>query len=85
MIALQTGLRHAEKIGGILALSTYLALESSLDKEASPANKRTPILMVHSTQRPGDPDPARRCVAAASSSRSYDLEWQTYPMPTRCA
>src|SRR5205085_4799681 len=49
-IALQTALRHKEKLGGVLALSTYLTLEDSLEAEASPANKATPILMAHGTQ-----------------------------------
>src|SRR5215216_2559377 len=33
-IALQAGLRHASRLGGIVALSTYLPLEESLDAEA---------------------------------------------------
>ena len=38
-IALQTGLRHAERLAGIMALSTYLPLASSVAKEASAANR----------------------------------------------
>src|SRR5688572_24715905 len=49
-IALQTGLRYAEPLAGILALSTYLTLEESLATEASAANRATPILMAHGTQ-----------------------------------
>src|SRR5580765_5954499 len=34
VIALQTGLRHPERLAGIMALSTYLALPQKLDAEA---------------------------------------------------
>src|ERR671915_2503197 len=46
-IVLQTALRHPEPLAGVLALSTYLPLNSSLPKEMSPANKGTPIFMAH--------------------------------------
>ena len=36
-IVLQTGLRYPERLAGILALSTYVPLASSLEAEASPA------------------------------------------------
>jgi phospholipase/carboxylesterase len=81
VIALQTGLRHAEKIGGIVALSTYLALVDSLDKEGAAANKRTPILMIHGTQDPVIPVQLADASQQALVARGYDLEWQTYPMP----
>jgi phospholipase/carboxylesterase len=80
-IALQTALRHKEKLGGVLALSTYLTLEDSLEAEASPANKATPILMAHGTQDEVIP------VRLAESSRSklqekgYEVEWHAWPMP----
>ena len=51
-IALQAGLRHANRLGGIVALSTYLPLEDSLDAEASSANRATPIFMGHGTDDP---------------------------------
>src|SRR6185436_13856943 len=38
-IALQTGLRHAERLAGILALSTYLPLRDTLAAQANPANR----------------------------------------------
>ena len=81
VIALQTGLRHAERLAGIVALSTYLALEDSLDREASAANKRTPILMVHGTQDPVIPLQLADTSQRALVSRGYDLEWQAFPMP----
>ncbi len=46
-IALQTALRFPKKLAGVLALSTYLPLKSSLKTEMQSANKTTPILMAH--------------------------------------
>jgi phospholipase/carboxylesterase len=45
--ALHVGLRHAETLGGIIALSCYLPLRSHLPTELQPANRNTPILMCH--------------------------------------
>jgi phospholipase/carboxylesterase len=45
--ALHVGLRHAETLGGIIALSCYLPLRARLPTELHPANQATPILMCH--------------------------------------
>src|SRR6516225_8627074 len=42
-IALYTGLRHAERLAGIIALSTYLVAPDKLAREASEANRGLPI------------------------------------------
>ena len=80
-IALQAGLRHAERLGGIVALSTYLPLAETLDAEASAANKATPVFMAHGTEDPLIPlelaDDSRRKLEL----RGYPVEWLTYPMP----
>jgi phospholipase/carboxylesterase len=80
-IALQTGLRHAEPLAGILALSTYLALEDSLDREASAANRRTPIFMAHGTQDPVIPVGLAESSRRSLEARGYLIEWHTWPMP----
>ena len=51
-VALQTGLRHPERLAGILALSSYLPLPDTLAHEASEANRDVPIFMAHGTQDP---------------------------------
>ena len=80
-VALQAGLRHAEALAGIVALSTYLALEDSLDREASSANRATPILMAHGTQDPIVPIALAERSRAALESRGYRVEWHSWPMP----
>ncbi len=80
-IALQAGLRHAGKLGGIAALSTYLTLESSLDAEAAAVNRATPIFMAHGTQDPVVPITLAQEAVAALRARGYAVDWRTYPMP----
>jgi phospholipase/carboxylesterase len=80
MIALQTGLRHAERLAGIMGLSTALALPEKLAAERSPANADIPILMAH-----GEYDamiPIERATSARSTLESlgYAIEWHDYPM-----
>jgi phospholipase/carboxylesterase len=80
-IALQTGLRHANRLGGIVALSTYLPLEDSLDAEASSANRATPIFMAHGTDDPVVPVQLAEISRALLQKRGYEVEWHTWPMP----
>ncbi|MDO9365523.1 MAG: alpha/beta hydrolase-fold protein [Methylotenera sp.] len=46
-VALHTALRYPQRLGGILALSTYLPLHDKLALEANAANANTPIFMAH--------------------------------------
>jgi len=80
-IALQAGLRHASRLGGIVALSTYLALEESLEAEAASANKVTPIFMGHGTEDAIVPLRLADMSRAALERRGYRVEWHTWPMP----
>lgn len=79
-IALQAGLRQPERLAGILALSTYLPIATTLDDEASPANADVPILMVHGLY--DNVIPVQRAEASRDYllARNYPVQWQTYPM-----
>ena len=48
-MALQCGLRYPKKLAGILVLSSWLPLASSVLAEKNTANQQTPILMLHGT------------------------------------
>jgi phospholipase/carboxylesterase len=79
-IALAAGLRHPEKLAGIIALSTYLPLHAALAGERSAANATTPIFWGH-----GIADPVVILQRGVDSrdlllSQGYALEWHTYPM-----
>ncbi|HET9471333.1 MAG TPA: dienelactone hydrolase family protein [Usitatibacter sp.] len=80
-IALQAGLRHANRLGGIAALSTYLALQDSLAAEAAAANRSTPIFMAHGTDDPIVPLSLAESSRAALRAQGYEVEWHTWPMP----
>ena len=80
-IALYTGVRHAERLAGIIALSTYLVAADKLASEASAANRGLPIFMAHGTAdpvvRPEWGDATRRALEGAG----YPVEWHVYGMP----
>lgn len=79
-ITLHTGLRQAERLAGLMVLSSYLPLADSLAAERTQANASTPIFMAH-----GQDDPV---IAIELAERSvgqliglgYDVEWRDYPM-----
>lgn len=79
-MALQTGLRYKEKLAGIVALSSWLPLATTLNLEKSLANQSTPILMQHGTLDDLIP------LAWAEQSRNYlqqlnyQIKFDTYPM-----
>ena len=79
-IALQTALRHAERLAGVMALSTYLPLSKTLEKERSTANQDLPIFMAH-----GKFDgmiPLDRAALSRDAMRAlgYTIDWREYPM-----
>ena len=80
-IALHTGLRFSERLAGILALSTYLPLASTVEKEASQANRDVRIFMAHGEF--DDIIPLRRAEASREllTKLGYRIEWRAYPMP----
>ena len=80
-IALQTGLRYGERLGGILALSTYLPLAASLGAERNPANLELPIFMAHGTLDPMIAIARARESRDALQALGYAVEWREYAMP----
>ena len=81
VIALQTGLRHKERLAGIMALSTYLACADSLGVEASAANRQIPLFMVHGSMDPVIPVTLAKLSKARLETHGYDVEWHEYGMP----
>ena len=80
-IALQTALRHAERLAGVMALSTYLPLAQTLEKERAAANNGLPIFMAHGQY--DDMIPMARAAQSRDALRAlgYAPEWREYPMP----
>ena len=80
-IALQTGLRHPERIAGIMALSTYLPIAEKFPAEASAANRDVPIYMAHGSYDPIVPLARAEQSREVLQSLGYAVEWREYPMP----
>lgn len=79
-IALHTGLRHSERLAGVMALSTYLPLADSLPAEASAANKDVPIFLAHGTYDAVIPFAMATASRTKLGERNYPVEWHQYPM-----
>ena len=80
-MALHTGLRHAEGLAGILALSCFLPVADTLAGEASPANRAVPIFMAHGTRDDIIPLARARRARDVLLSLGYGVQWHEYPMP----
>jgi phospholipase/carboxylesterase len=80
-IALQTGLRHPERIAGIMALSAYVPVGEKLSVEASTANRDVPIFMAHGTYDPVIPLVRAEQSRKLLESLGYPVEWREYGMP----
>src|SRR5881628_3181122 len=79
-MALHTGLRHPERLAGIIALSCYLPLGDTLAAEASPANRDVPIFMAHGTDDPIIPLGRARRSRDKLTDLGYRVTWREYPM-----
>jgi phospholipase/carboxylesterase len=79
-IALYTGLRHGERLAGIMALSTYLVAPDRLAAEASAASRSVPIFMAHGTADPVVRFEWGQASQAALAAAGYRIEWHSYRM-----
>jgi phospholipase/carboxylesterase len=77
-IALHAGLRAAKQLAGILALSTYLPLFSSFEREVVVTD--VPIFMGHGVLDPMLPMAMGRESADFLLANGCNLEWHDYPM-----
>ena len=80
-MTIQTGLRHPEKLAGLLCLSGYVPLHTTIAAERHPANQDTPIFLAH-----GRGDQVIPIIRAEQSrdllkSLGYQVEWHEYLMP----
>jgi phospholipase/carboxylesterase len=80
-IALHTGLRHSERLAGILALSTYLPLAGSVAAERSALCGEVPIFMAHGSVDDMIPIDRARQSRQALGRLGCKVEWHEYPMP----
>jgi phospholipase/carboxylesterase len=79
-IALAGGLRHAARLGGIIALSTYLPMAALTAAERSAANADVPVFMAHGRHDPVVPAVLGERSRDALLALGHPVEWHDYPM-----
>ena len=79
-MTLQTGLRHPEKLAGLLCLSGYLPLADKVAAERSDSSLSTPIFLVHGRGDGVIPIARAEQSRDALKSLGYQVEWHEYPM-----
>jgi len=80
-MALHVGLRHPDRLAGILALSCYLPIANTLDTELSPANRDVPIFWAHGLHDPMIPQAMAEQGRAQLGELGYQIDWHQYPIP----
>jgi phospholipase/carboxylesterase len=84
-IASHTALRFSEKLAGLMALSTYLPLRSTMQAEVAEATtaqpKSLPIFMAHGASDPMLPMHLGEASRDAIEALGYSVRWFEYPMP----
>jgi phospholipase/carboxylesterase len=79
-MALLTGLRHRDKLAGIVGLSGYLPLADKTAAERSAVNQDTPIFLAHGRFDPMIALPRAVASRDALIALGYDVRWHEYPM-----
>ena len=75
-----SGLRHGERLAGLLGMSGYLPLAALTAGERSAANADVPIFQAHGTADPVIP--IARAIQSRDALRAlgHEVEWHAYPM-----
>lgn len=83
-IALHTALRFEHRLAGLMALSTYLPLQSSIDAEvvsnAAAQTRDLPIFLAHGTFDPMLPIALGQHTLEVLTAAGYSAQWHDYPM-----
>lgn len=79
-MALLTGLRHPQRLAGVVGLSGYLPLADTTATERHPANAQTPVFLAHGSQDdivvPARAEASRDALLALGQP----VDWHTYPI-----
>jgi phospholipase/carboxylesterase len=79
-MALMAGLRHGERLAGIVGLSGYLPLADKTAAEASAANQGVPIFLGHGSRDGVVALPRAVATREALTALGYPVEWHEYVM-----
>ena len=76
-----TGLRHSERLAGLMGMSGYLPLAAKPAAERHPANADVPIFQAHGNADPVIPIARAIATRDALVAAGYPVEWHAYSMP----
>ncbi|QRF56071.1 MULTISPECIES: alpha/beta hydrolase [Variovorax] len=79
-MALMTGLRHGERLAGIVGLSGYLPIAATTAAERHASNHDTPVFLAHGRQDPVVPIARAQQSRDALAALGYTVEWHEYAM-----
>ena len=79
-IALSAGLRHAQALAGMIALSSYLPLYEALLIERNAANAKTPIFCAHGSADAVVPMSIGEHGRDSLRALDYRVDWHSYPL-----
>ncbi len=79
-MALMTGLRYPEKLGGVMGLSGYLPLAHTLAAERSAANQGIPVFLAHGKRDGVVPLAAATATRETLTALGYQVDWHAYDM-----
>ena len=79
-MALLTGLRHQERLAGIVGMSGYLPLAATTADERSDANRLTPIFLAHGSHDNVVIPERGKASRDALRALGHDVQWHEYPM-----
>jgi len=80
-MTLMTGLRHRERLAGLVGLSGYLPLAAATEAERHDANRDVPIFLAHGSADPVIPIARARQSRDALVAMGHAVEWHEYAMP----
>lgn len=83
-IAMHTALRFPERLAGLMALSTWLPLESTIEREvirnAHAQPRDLPVLMAHGSFDPMLPIGVGQHARDIMRKAGFEVQWHDYPM-----
>ncbi len=83
-IAMHTAMRYPNKLAGLMVLSSWMPLESSIDAEVAQAAEAQPrdlpVLMVHGSFDPMLPIAAGQRARELMEQAGFTVQWHDYPM-----
>ncbi len=80
-MTLLTGLRHAERLAGLVGLSGYLPLADTTAAERSDTSTGLPIFLAHGRADPIIPLSRASASRDALQALGCDVDWHEYAMP----